>query len=128
MIATTHPKHKEFASEEDQPSKRKLWIKSLKAFAEDYEFLELTFVDEANQSQPPAEATEATVNFTCKLRESGTTNKEVMTEQSLFVRENGVWLYRDATVSNPFKNKREEVKPTQRKMITTTKKGVPTSN
>ena len=130
MIRTTHPKHKEFASEEDQPSKRKLWVKSLKAFAEDYEFLELKFGDEVNESQPSSDATEAIVNFTCKLKETGSMNREEeMTEQSLFVRENGgAWLYRDAKVTNPFKNKREEVKPVQRKMITTTKKGVPTQN
>ena len=128
MMATTHPKHKEYASEEQQ-SKLKLWVKSLNAFAEGYEFLDLKFNDESKDSQPSSDASEAYVSFTCNLKEKGAGKVEEMIERSLFVKEGGVWLYRDAEVQNPFKNKRsEDVKPVQRKMITTMKKGVPKSN
>jgi uncharacterized protein YchJ len=129
-MKTTHPKHKEYALEEQQ-SKYKNWIKSLNAFSCDYDFLDLTFDNEQSDSNPPNDSKEATVSFTCKLKETSTGKVEEMKERSLFMKsdQSGVWLYRDAEVTNPFKNKRsEDVKPQQRKMITTLKKGVPKSN
>ena len=130
MMKTTHPKHKEYASEEQQ-SKLKSWIKSLNTFSAEYDFLELTFDNEQSDSNPPIDSKEAYVSFTCKLKETSTNKVEEMKEKSLFMKseQSSVWLYRDAEVSNPFKNKKsEDVKPAQRKMITTFKKGVPRSN
>ena len=52
IIETTHPTHKEYASI-DQPSKRKVWEKSLLTFIRDFEFKSLefkgnaTFIDES---------------------------------------------------------------------------------
>jgi len=131
MIQTTHPKHKEYALEEQQ-SKYKNWIKSLNSFSTDYDFLELTFDNEQNDCNPPIDSKEAFVSFSCKLKETSTGKLEEMKERSLFMKsdQTGAWLYRDAEVTNPFKNKKtdDDVKPVQRKMITTLKKGVPKSN
>ena len=130
MIATTHPAHKEYVVEE-QKSKRKMWEKDLKAFADEYDFRSIAFEDEARDSSVAADALVATVAFSAKLQRVGLGERpsEEMKELSVFKRDSptGPWLYSDATIKNPFKNMQTAVKPQQR-AVKTLAKGVPKGN
>lgn len=131
LITTTHKSHKEFA-DEDQKSKRKVWEKDLKAFADEYKFVSLEFDNEERDSVVSGDATTATVSFTAKLQRLGLGDRpaEDMKEISTFKRDKpgvGPWLYADAVIKNPFKNISPDVKPQQR-AVKTLKKGVPNGN
>jgi SEC-C motif-containing protein len=85
MIATTHASHKEYVDEE-QKSKRKIWEKDLKAFADEYDFRSIAFEDEARDSVVAADALQATVAFSAKLQRVGLGERppEEMKELSVF--------------------------------------------
>ena len=130
MMSTTHPSHKEFVDEE-QKSKRKVWEKDLKAFAEEYNFLSLVFDDEARDNNVAADATSSTVSFTAKLQRVtlGERPNEEIKEVSTFKRDSPTapWLYADAIVKSSVKNIQMQVKPQQR-AVKTLLKGVPNGN
>ena len=133
MMATTHSNHKEYADEE-QISKRKSWEKDLNLFTEEYNFLSLHFDNSEEDSKALVsnveEGDEAVVSFTAKMQRASFADRapEEMKEKSIFKKENGKWMYFDATIKNPFKNvSLEKVKPQQR-AVKTLKKGVPKGN
>jgi uncharacterized protein YchJ len=71
IIATTHPKHKEYVNIE-QSSKRRKWEKDLYEFIETYKFISLSFDDEAKDSNPTASSESAIVSFTAKIQKIST--------------------------------------------------------
>merc|ERR1712070_539507 len=106
LIKTTHPDNKEFVAE-DRVSKRKQWIKSLRAFSEEYEFVELLFEsDTGTEAVPlPGGDGKTEITFVARLRKDGADRAEDVTEKSVFVKDSsGAWLYLDADINNPFKN------------------------
>jgi len=135
LVETTHPEHKEWVDPNEQASKYKAWLRGLKEFAAEYEFLDLVFDDEdrdsasANLATSP-DGTVATVSFVAKLQKSelGERTPESLVEKSDFLKTNGRWLYRDAVTNNPFKNRQAELSPKKTKFITTAKRGVPKGN
>ena len=130
MMATTHPSHKEYVDDE-QKSKRKVWEKDLKAFAEEYNFLSLVFDDETRDNTVAADALSSTVSFTAKLQRVtlGERPNEEIKEVSTFKRDSPTapWLYADAIVKSSVKNIQMQVKPQQR-AVKTLLKGVPNGN
>ena len=134
LITTTHPENKEFADADEQPGKRKTWVRNLKEFAMDYEFIELIFDDETRDSaatlENAAEGATATVAFSAKLAKAGVGERtpESLVEKSTFEKKDGKWLYRAGDVNNPFKNARVDIAPKKQKFITTAKRGVPKGN
>jgi SEC-C motif domain protein len=126
MIQTTHPKHPEYIGD-DRISKRKTWVKSLRAFSEEYDFEELIFDDGLEASALEISPDRMEIAFKARLKEKGAERTEEMVEKSIFERDtdSGMWLYRDAEITNPFKNK---VDPTpvakSQRMVTTAKRGV----
>lgn len=84
IIDTTHSEHPAFTGD------RQKWKESIESFSHATKFDHLTineFVDGA--------AT-ATVTFTAHLRQAG--NDASFGEKSLFVKENGRWLYKSGEV------------------------------
>jgi len=134
LMTTTHPANKEYADAEEQPGKRKTWVKNLKEFAMDYEFIELIFDDETRDSaatlENAAEGATATVSFSAKLAKAGVEERtpESLVEKSTFEKKDGKWLYKAGVVNNPFKNVQGDAPKKQQKFITTAKRGVPKGN
>jgi uncharacterized protein YchJ len=130
VISTTHPSHKEFVDDE-QKSKRKVWEKDLKAFADEYNFVSLVFDDETRDNNVAADATSSTVSFTAKLQRVslGERPDETIKEVSTFKRDSPTapWLYADAIVKSSVKNIQMKVTPQQR-AVKTLLKGVPNGN
>ena len=130
LLKTTHPKNTEFVAE-DRVSKRKQWIKSLRAFSEEYEFVELLFESETGTQAVPVDGSEGKVeiSFVARLRKDGAERTEDVTEKSVFAKDaSGAWLYLDAEINNPFKN--VDVTPVKKnqRMVTTAKRGVGRGN
>lgn len=134
LIATTHPENKEFIDPERE-SQRKKWIKALREFANEYEFLDLEFDDEARDSaatiSTSSEGTVATVGFKAKMAKAtvGDRTPDYLTEMSTFELTGGRWLYKAGDIiTNPFKNVKADVPDKKQKFITTNKRGVPKGN
>ena len=140
LIDTTHPRHKEYIGPE-QESKTKTWMKALREFANEYNFLQLEFDDESRDGSVDVSTvpvgTQTTVSFKAKMSKAGVgvedRTHEYLTEVSTFECVEGEdgnkkWLYRDAKVNNPFKNIKQEIVPQKQKFITTAKRGVPKGN
>jgi len=125
LIATTHPENKEFVSE-DRLSKRKQWIKSLIAFSDEYEFEDLIFSEEEATT---IDEGKAEISFIARLKKSGTDRAENVKEKSVFAKVGGKWLYLDADIKNPFKNKVDATAVRgQLRMVSTAKRGVSKTN
>jgi SEC-C motif-containing protein len=95
VMATTHPKHKEYALEE-QAGKLKKWKKALLSFAKEYEFISLEFDDETAESTVSDDQLEAKVTFKAQLKSTAPMGStETITETSTFKRAdaNSKWLY-----------------------------------
>mmetsp|Transcript_28994 Transcript_28994/g.27777 ORF Transcript_28994/g.27777 Transcript_28994/m.27777 type:complete len:245 (-) Transcript_28994:114-848(-) len=137
MMLTTAPTHKEYV-DIDQKSKRKTWEKDLKSFADEYNFVSLTFKNEEGESIVAEDADKSTVSFTAKMsRISLDRPPEEMIETSTFVRAPATgtdkdktrpWLYQDAVIKNPFKNIRTDIVGTPVRRTTKELKGVANSN
>ena len=130
LIKTTHPDNKEFVAE-DRVSKRKQWIKSLRAFSEEYEFVELLFEsDTGTEAVPlPGGDGKTEITFVARLRKDGADRAEDVTEKSVFVKDSsGAWLYLDADINNPFKNVADVPLKRSQRMVSTAKRGVGRGN
>jgi len=132
IIATTHPKHKEYVTSERE-SKLKSWQRALKDYSAEYQFVDLIFDDEARDSVKTLsslkENEDATCSFVAKMQRAAYMDRplEDMVETSTFSVLKGKFLYRDAVVKSPFKNIKPEIKP-QGRAVTTIRKGVPNGN
>jgi SEC-C motif domain protein len=87
IVETTHSAHPEYSTDRDK------WKKQIRAFCTQTRFdgvKILAFVDGQD---------EASVTFTAYLRQADTDAS--FTEKSLFLKENGRWLYKSGEVSDP---------------------------
>ena len=128
IINTTSPKHKEYVPEE-KVAKRKVWVKGLRAFSGEYDFVELIF-DEGEEAKDVGNDRHE-IAFKARLRQKGAARTEDVTEKSIFERDSvtGAWMYLDAEIDNPFKNvAAESVTPKSQRMVTTAKRGVGKGN
>ena len=137
IISTTHPEHEEYVSEERSGARRQ-WEKDLNAFVDEYDFLSLTFENEAqaskenNDDKPLTQSDDdghVSISFSAKLKRAGLDRiPEEMKETSVFKVLDGKLLYYDAIIKASLKRNTSSrpVKQQQRKV--TVAKGVRKSN
>ena len=130
IISTTHPDHEEYVSEERSGARRQ-WEKDLNAFVDEYDFLSLTFEEEASDTQtaPTSQDGQVSISFSAKLKRAGLDRiPEEMKETSIFKVLDGKLLYYDAVIKASLKRNvsARPAKPQQRKVSVA--KGVKKSN
>ena len=127
LIATTHPDNKDFCGEDtaeqmmsSKRSKRDIWAKDLKKFCEDYEFKELAFGEQV------VNEADAELSLTLNRRKKGEMSWDTIDEKSRFKKDaKGAWAYIGSSMV--IKPAADGPKKPAR-MMSTMKKGVPTTN
>jgi len=134
LISSTHPNMKDYAAEDDQndkPSvrrtKRQIWEKGLKNFAEEFEFANLTFDNEEEENNNSLQSDIAIVNIKLERKLRGSQAYDKIDELTRLKRstESGEWLYLGSEMVNKGSS---NVIPPKRMVVGTNKRGVPKGN
>lgn len=101
LVASTHPSHKDYVAEDDASSrtgskrtKRQIWEKELKRFSEAWEFKDLTFINEIDDSKMPADGIDATVSVSLQRKQKSVSKWETVDETIQFRKTpEGKWAF-----------------------------------
>jgi uncharacterized protein YchJ len=107
LVASTHPEHKSYVAEEDSSSrtgskrtKRQIWEKELKRFSEAWEFKDLTFTNEIDDSKIPADGVEATVSVSLQRKQKSVSKWETVDETIQYKKTpEGKWAFTSNVMS-----------------------------
>ncbi len=107
IMESTHPSNKDFAVEDeisDKPtkrSKRLIWEKAIRNFAEEFEFANLSFDSETEDNKNAANSDLAIVSIKLQRRVRGTTNFDFIEEKMRLKKGvDGAWLYLGSEMVN----------------------------
>jgi uncharacterized protein YchJ len=101
LVASTHPDHKAYVAEDDSSSrtgskrtKRQIWEKELKRFSEAWEFKDLIFINEVDDSKIPADGIDATVSVSLQRKQKNVSKWETVDETIQFRKTpEGKWAF-----------------------------------
>lgn len=106
LVASTHPSHKDYVSIEDESSrtgskrtKREVWEKELRRFSEAWEFKDLSFTNEIEDSKLSANGIDASVSVSFLRKQRNVSKWETINEVIQF-RKNpeGNWAFVSSAV------------------------------
>jgi hypothetical protein len=106
LVASTHPNNKDYVSIEDESSrtgskrtKREVWEKELKRFSEAWEFKDLTFTNEIEDSKVPADGIDASVSISLLRKPKNVSKWETINEIIQFRKNSeGKWAFLSSAV------------------------------
>lgn len=132
-MKSTDPSAKEFVPEDEagdrigsKRTKRQIWEKGLKSFAEDFEFANLSFDNEDEENKAATDSKVAIINIKLDRRLRGTKEFDKIEEITRLKKSpSGVWQYLGSEMTN--KGSLKFPAP-PKKMVTTNKPGVPKGN
>eukprot|EP01036_Dinobryon_divergens_P026325 gene26324-34953_t len=107
IMDSTHPSNKDFATEDDisdkpsKRSKRQIWDKAIRNFAEEFEFANLSFDNEIEDNRNAINSDLAIVSIKLQRRLRGAINFDFIEEKIRLKKGvDGAWLYLGSEMTN----------------------------